>query len=61
MSLFTVRYVLTERTIQEIEIEADSQDEAKDLVDSYDFDNSTARHIKSLEWSLDREAANEVV
>lgn len=53
MPKFTVRYDLTERTVQEIEIEADSFEEAKRVVEEYEFDNSDQREISSLEWSID--------
>ena len=38
---------------QEIDVEADSLEEAKRLVEEYEFDNSEAREVSSLEWSLD--------
>lgn len=53
MPLFTIRYDLTERTVQEIDVEADSLEEAKRLVGEYEFDNSDQREITSYEWSLD--------
>jgi hypothetical protein len=53
MPKFTIRYDLTERTVQEVEIEADSLEEAKRVVEEYEFDNSEAREVSSLEWSLD--------
>lgn len=54
MPKFTLRYDLTERTVQEIEVEAESLDEAKSIVEQYEFDNSDQREIESLEWSIDR-------
>lgn len=53
MAVFTIRYDLTERTVQDIDIEADSLEEAKRLVEEYEFDNSEQREVTSYEWSLD--------
>lgn len=53
MPMFTIRYDLTERTVQDIDIEADSLEEAKRLVEEYEFDNSEQREVTSYEWSLD--------
>jgi hypothetical protein len=53
MPKFTIRYDLIERTVQEVEIEAESLEEAKRVVEEYEFDNSEAHEISSLEWSLD--------
>jgi hypothetical protein len=51
--MFTIEYDLTERTVQQIDIKADSLEDAKRLVEEYEFDNSEAREVNSLEWSLD--------
>lgn len=61
MPKFTLRYDLTQRTVQEIDIEAESLDEAKRIVEEYEFDTSDQREITSLEWSLDsvREASSD--
>lgn len=53
MPMFTIRYDLTQRTVQEIDVEADSLEEAKRLVEEYEFDNSESREVNSLEWSID--------
>ena len=53
MATFTIRYDLTERTVQEIEVEADTLEDAKRIVEEYEFDNSEQREVTSLEWSLD--------
>lgn len=53
MPTFTIRYDLTERTVQEVDINADSLEEAKDLVATYNFDNGHQREITSYEWSID--------
>lgn len=53
MPIFTIRYDLTERTVQDIDIEADSLEEAKRLVEQYEFDNALQREIAAHEWSLD--------
>ncbi|SKB63055.1 hypothetical protein [Sphingopyxis flava] len=53
MPVFTIRYDLTERTVQEVDIEADTLDEAKRIVEEYEFDNSDQREVTSYEWSLD--------
>jgi len=53
MAKFTIRYDLTERTVQEIDIEADSLEEAIRLIESYEFDNSDQYQVESLEWSID--------
>lgn len=53
MPKFALRYDLTERTVQEVEIEADNLDEAKRLVEEYEFDNSEGREVTSLEWLID--------
>lgn len=53
MPLYTIRYDLTERTVQEVDIEAASLAEAIGFVEEYEFDNIDAHEVFSLEWSLD--------
>lgn len=53
MPKFRIRYDLTERTVQEVVIEADSAEEAKRVVEEYEFDNSGQNMVSSHEWSLD--------
>ena len=62
MATYTLRFDMTERTVQEIDIEANSLDEAKRLVREYEFDNGHAWQIDCLEWSVDnvRTRAEEV-
>lgn len=53
MPKFTIRMEVTERTVQEIEIEAETAAEAVRLVEEYEFDNSEAHEVDSIEWSVD--------
>lgn len=59
MPVFVIQYVATERTLYEIDIEADSLEEAIRLVEEYEFDTSEAVEVSSFEWSIDnvRESA----
>ena len=53
MTTFTISYTVTERTIRTVEIEAETLEEAIKDVEEYNFDNSEATEVSSLEWSLD--------
>lgn len=53
MPMFTIRYDLTERTVQEIDIEAEDLADAIAAVATYEFDNSNQRQVESHEWSID--------
>lgn len=52
MPLYTIRYDATERTVEDVDIEAESLDEAKRIVREYEFDNGNASFVTSYEWSL---------
>lgn len=52
MAKYTVSMMVTERTRQEIEVEASCSQEALDIVENYDFDNSLTVEMESLEWSV---------
>lgn len=53
MKTYEVEFVVTERTVQRVLIEADSEAEAERIVSEYEFVNSWAWEVRSLEWSLD--------
>ncbi len=50
MPTYKIRMTVTERTRQVALIEADSEAEAIEAVESYDFDNSLLEFDDSLEW-----------
>lgn len=52
MPKFTIEHEVTERTVQRVEIEADTPEEALRLVEEYEFDNSESWEVDSIEWSL---------
>ena len=52
MPWFTVDYTCTERTRQRVYIEAESESEARRVAEEYEFDNSQAFQVDSLEWSV---------
>jgi len=52
MPKFTISMEVTERTVEEIEIEADTAAEALQMVEEYQFDNSNTRFVDSIEWSI---------
>lgn len=52
MPTFTVLMTVTEITRQSIDVQADSPEEALELVNKYEIDNSTAIQIGSFEWSI---------
>lgn len=53
MTEFTITYTVTERTRWKRLVEADSAEEAVELVKQYEFDNSEGQKIESLEWTVD--------
>lgn len=53
MPKFFVDYTKTQVTRERVVIEAESQEEAVRLVEEYEFDNSEAWEIESIEWSID--------
>ena len=53
MTTFKLQYVLTERTVQAIDVEADTLKEAIALVEDYDVDTSDSWQLDSLEYSVD--------
>lgn len=52
MPKFVIEHEVTERTVQRVEIEADTPEEALRLVEEYEFDNSESWEVDSIEWSL---------
>ncbi len=52
MPKFTIEHEVTERTVQRVEIEADTPEEALRLVEEYEFNNSESWEVSSIEWSL---------
>lgn len=53
MKTYWLTFEVTERYIQRVHIEAETEEEAKRIVSEYEFDNSEAWDVCSLEWSLD--------
>jgi hypothetical protein len=53
MTEFTLLLDVTERTVEQITIEADNLEEAIKLVEEYNFDNSECQFLRSLEWSAE--------
>lgn len=49
---FSVSMTVTEVTIQNIAIEAETEEEARAIVEEYNFDNSECTQTDSLEWSV---------
>ena len=52
MKTFIIQYTVTERTREQIEIVAETAEEAIHLVEEYEFDNSGSNFLESLEWSV---------
>lgn len=52
MPKFTIRYDLIERTLREIDIEANSLEEAKRIVEEYRIEFDDGREVESIEWSI---------
>lgn len=50
---YTVEFTLTERTVRQIDIVAETPEEAVETVEDYGFDNDEAVEKDSLEWSVD--------
>lgn len=50
--LFAVEYTVTEVTRQRILIEADSAEEARLAVETYEFDNTNQQQIDSYRWEV---------
>ena len=53
MPKFTIQYEAIERTIEHIDIEAETAEEAKRMVEEYEFDNGHGSLQSSLEWSVE--------
>ena len=49
---FSVSMTVTEVTIQNIGIEAETEEEARRIVEEYEFDNSQCVETDSLEWTV---------
>lgn len=52
MAVYEVEYILTERTVRVIEVEADSPEDALAAVEGYEVDFSESVQVDSLEWSI---------
>lgn len=52
MPAFIIEYTKTERTRERITINAETAEEARELVEEYNFDNSESWEVDSLEWSV---------
>ena len=52
MAKYLIEYTRTEVVKERIEIEADSPEEAVELVEEYNFDNSESWEVDSLRWEV---------
>jgi hypothetical protein len=53
VNTFTVQLSVTERSLQRVQVEADTPEEAIRLVEEYEVDNSHFNQIDCLEYSYD--------
>jgi len=53
MAKFLIEYIAIEKTRQRIEVEADTAEEARQIVEEYNFDNSESWETDCLTWEID--------
>ena len=49
---FVLRYALTQSTVEEVVVEAESAVEAQRIVEEHEFDTSDSRQVECFEFSV---------